>query len=377
VAQCILSERQKGLLRSIVPGLKDGSVETEWVVYWTLRSIRIRGLSDEIWTNVWKDKIKPADFDVFAECGYFIEKAEGKYSLVEQAIIEAVDRDFSVASPPKTVMDDPGAKLKYRHLSEEAKNLAVKLVQHKKSGKISWSVDFILLLGDDTILGVIPVDAVNDIQISPDELRLFDDLNGVNLLGVEKISQDELRISFTQSLLDAVEDNFSELEPVLEKGLTVTPKKDYSSRVFVVHGHDNEIKQSVARVLEKLGLEVIILHEQPNKGRTVIEKFIDYSDVGFAIVLLTPDDVAYPKSLSPDDAKFRARQNVILELGYFLGKLERNRVFVLYREQENFEIPSDYTGVLYTAYDPANRWQIDMARELQEAGYEVDLNLIS
>ena len=94
-------------------------------------------------------------------------------------------------------------------------------------------------------------------------------------------------------------------------------KQEFSNNIFIVHGHDNEMKQTVARTLEKLDLEPIILHEQANEGRTIIEKFMDYSDVSFAVVLLSPDDLAYPKEQSYEDAKFRARQNVILELGFF------------------------------------------------------------
>ena len=90
-----------------------------------------------------------------------------------------------------------------------------------------------------------------------------------------------------------------------------------SKKVFIVHGHDEAAKESVARFLEKLKLEPIILHEQPNSGRTLIEKFEVYADVGFAVVLLTPDDVGSPASEArAGSMKHRARQNVILELGY-------------------------------------------------------------
>jgi len=149
---------------------------------------------------------------------------------------------------------------------------------------------------------------------------------------------------------------------------------EFSNRVFVVHGHDEEMKQAVARTLEKIGLEPIILHEQPNKGRTIIEKFTDYSNVSFSVVLLSPDDIAYPKDHPPKDAKLRARQNVIFELGFFIGKLGRNRVLVLYQEEENFEMPSDYSGVLYTPYDKLGQWQIELVKELKACGYDVDAN---
>jgi predicted nucleotide-binding protein len=151
---------------------------------------------------------------------------------------------------------------------------------------------------------------------------------------------------------------------------------EFSKRIFIVHGHDESMKQSVARTLEKIGLEPIILHERPNKGRTIIEKFTDHSDVSFAVVLLSPDDMAYSKDESHEKAKFRARQNVIFELGFFIGKLGREHVFSLYRSEEEFEIPSDYSGVIYVPFDEPGRWQFDLVRELQECGYDVDANAL-
>lgn len=154
-------------------------------------------------------------------------------------------------------------------------------------------------------------------------------------------------------------------------------QEEFSSKeVFIVHGHNEEMKQTVARVIEKLGLTAIILHEQPNKGRTLIEKFVDYSRVSFAIVLLSPDDVAFKKNESIEQSKLRARQNVILELGFFLGKLGRERVLVLYDTNEQLEIPSDYQGVIYVAYDSDGRWRFDLARELRACGFNIDVNLL-
>jgi len=147
-----------------------------------------------------------------------------------------------------------------------------------------------------------------------------------------------------------------------------------SKQIFLVHGHDEAMEQAVARTLEKIGLEPIILHEKPSEGRTIIEKFTDYSEVSFAVVLLSPDDIAYPKDRSPKYAKLRVRQNVIFELGFFIGKLGRNRVLVLYQDEENFEMPSDYSGVLYTPYDSSGRWQFDLIKELKACGYDVDAN---
>ena len=138
-----------------------------------------------------------------------------------------------------------------------------------------------------------------------------------------------------------------------------------SRKVFVVHGHDNEAKEGTARFLERLGLEPVILHEQASSGRTIIEKFEIYSgDIAFAVVLLTPDDVGCPRN-GPNDLKSRARQNVILELGYFMGRLGRNRVCALHRG--GVELPSDYQGVIYVELDTGGAWRAKLAQELVEA----------
>lgn len=143
-----------------------------------------------------------------------------------------------------------------------------------------------------------------------------------------------------------------------------------SNKVFIVHGHDAEARETVARYLQMLGFEPVILHEQANQGRTVIEKIEANRDVGFAVVLLTPDDVG--RSVKEDELKPRARQNVLLELGYFICHLGRDRVCTLRRG--NVDIPSDFAGVVWENMDDGSGWKMALARELRAAGHEVDLN---
>lgn len=149
---------------------------------------------------------------------------------------------------------------------------------------------------------------------------------------------------------------------------------EVTNRVFVVHGHDEEMKQASARTLEQLSLDPIILEEKPRQGRTAIEKLDRYSDVSFALVLLSPDDVAYKKGASSETARPRARQNVIHELGYFTGKLGRANVLVLFRKEDDFEMPTNHAGVVYVAYDKGGHWKFELAKELKECGYTIDAN---
>lgn len=161
--------------------------------------------------------------------------------------------------------------------------------------------------------------------------------------------------------------NFGE-EPTM---LSPTNKNTISNRVFLVHGRDNELKETTARFLEKLGLEPIILHEQSNKGRTIIEKFEDFSDVAFAVILMTPDDLGYLSSES-NTHRPRARQNVVFELGYFIGKLSRKNVAAIVKD--DIEIPSDFSGIIYIGLDNSGAWKMLLAKEIKEAGLDIDLN---
>ena len=174
-----------------------------------------------------------------------------------------------------------------------------------------------------------------------------------------------------QSLIEEIEEYWEdEDKPTSQTVLTATTDSSDSREVFIVYGHDEAAKESVARFIEKLELKPVILHEKPNEGRTIIEKFEDHADVGFAVVLLTPDDVGALVG-KEDKLKPRARQNVILELGFFLGKLGRKRVCALYKD---IEIPSDYKGVLFIPMDKNNGWQLSLAKEIKAAGIEIDLN---
>tara|TARA_R110002124_G_scaffold270677_1_gene439242 strand:- start:76 stop:852 length:777 start_codon:yes stop_codon:yes gene_type:complete len=144
-----------------------------------------------------------------------------------------------------------------------------------------------------------------------------------------------------------------------------------NSKVFVVHGHHDALRESVARFLERAKLEPIILAEQASGGNTIIEKLEANSDVAYSVVLLTADDVG---GSAETDLKPRARQNVVFELGYFVGLLARSRVCALV--EEGVEIFSDISGVTYIPVDPAGAWKAQLAKELSDAGLAMDLTAL-
>ncbi|CAM7452776.1 nucleotide-binding protein [Citrobacter cronae] len=150
----------------------------------------------------------------------------------------------------------------------------------------------------------------------------------------------------------------------------VSTSTSQNNRVFIVHGHGEAVKERTARFVSKLGLEPIILHEQASRGKTIIEKLEHYTDVGFALVLYTEDDLGNTASEAEKGTlNSRARQNVVFEHGLLIGLLSRERVMPIV--DGNVELPGDISGVVYIN-DSA--WQLTVAKELKSAGYEIDLN---
>ena len=181
---------------------------------------------------------------------------------------------------------------------------------------------------------------------------------------------DGIRTLTSQLIIPFVRDYKAYVMPLSTVKASSTDRT--SNQVFIVHGHDGEAKESVARFIEKIGLNPIILHEQPNMGRTIIEKVESFNEVGFAVVLLTPDDEGKAKGV--DQLEPRARQNVLFELGYFIGCLGRDRVCALLRD--DVSIPSDFDGVVWVKMDSGNGWKQVLGKELEAAGYVIDWNLV-
>jgi predicted nucleotide-binding protein len=145
--------------------------------------------------------------------------------------------------------------------------------------------------------------------------------------------------------------------------------QNMNPKIFIVHGHDELAKVTVARFIEQIGLNPIILHEQASSSKTIIEKIESYGEVGFAIVLYTPCDVG---AKNGEEQNPRARQNVVFEHGYFIGRLGRSKVAALVKGK--LETPNDISGVVYIDLDERGAWKMDVAKELREAGYSVDLS---
>jgi len=199
------------------------------------------------------------------------------------------------------------------------------------------------------------------------------DTAGINMNGTPHhevieglIHGKKLSLALMNQAVRSLEERLADLGATQRVELTNDPP---SKDIFVVHGHDAGFKNQVADVLRRAGLNPVILHEQPNGGKTIIEKFEQHGgSAGFAVILLTADDVGGP---SLDQVQPRARQNVIGEMFWFAGKLGRSKVCAL--KKGDLEVPSDFASVVYTPVDERGAWKTDLLKELQAAGYS-DLN---
>jgi len=148
----------------------------------------------------------------------------------------------------------------------------------------------------------------------------------------------------------------------------------FPRRIMVVSGTDETMKQTLTSALRKLGLASIVLSEEPNQGKKIIERFTkDYSDIEFAIVLLSPDVYVYPKGEEATKRQRTPSMDVTLMFGFLLGKLGKDKVLSFYRETPNFAFPISFEGVRFTPLDDRDTWKLTLIRELKSCGYTVDV----
>ena len=228
-----------------------------------------------------------------------------------------------------------------------------------------YNIDLLIRLFDDLSLK----DEYQNFHYSK---LTFDEIDGMDAMGWGVPDLDYLVVEYKKDMvgsiksLEGIRDRlelFSELDP---------PERTFGDKIFIVHGHDETAKHKIARFITDLDLSATILDEQPSRGQTIIDKFEEHADeAGFAIVLLTADDVGASKDRT-DGLKPRARQNVIMELGYFLCGLGRDRVRILY--EEGVELPSDIYGISYVPMDKRGAWRLDLAQEMASVGITFDMN---
>ncbi len=216
---------------------------------------------------------------------------------------------------------------------------------------------------------------IDDEHVKEFDRIQFDAWSKERAINREDIYQSGLisALSMLRSMIHEVEDDWPDEEDETGASSLCNTAPKIIDQVFIIHGRDNEVKETVARFIEKLGLKPVILHEQPSQGRTLMEKFEQHAEVGYAIALLTSDDVGALRG-DEQNSKPRARQNVIFELGYFMGRFGRARVCAL--TKGDLELPSDYANTVYVPFNSSGGWKFDLVKDLRAAGFEIDANLV-
>lgn len=299
------------------------------------------------------------------------EEIRPKYEILFSDLKNHLIGDFLVSRDFKMVMSQNGFYESWQDIYEQVKRNRTYFsvgTDHNRGDNID-TLAILLNVSDETakVEKVITLIIVSFIEHKNTNEDFSDIIEAMIVANLSKESVNEVENAYKKH---------KELKlPEKEVVNPITAKKNSISKVnksdvFIVHGHNEELKEKVARTLEKLKLNPVILHEQSNEGQTVIEKLEKHSNVNFAIILLTYDDFGNVKS--ENNHKKRARQNVILELGYFIAKIGRENVMPLY--EQGVELPSDISGVIYTLIDETENWKFRLVKELKSAGFKVDAN---
>ncbi len=217
---------------------------------------------------------------------------------------------------------------------------------------------------------------VRSTKLSSDELVSieYQDSNGFIMViyANHVVQYDKHSIDLTSEVMDRVNKAINQGIDSQQKASFPATQLPDMNKVFIVHGRDEHAKTDAARFIESIGYEAIILHEQVSGGKTIIEKIDAHTNVGFGLILYTPCDSG---GLATDkNQKYRARQNVVFEHGYLIGKIGRNKVCALVKD--GVETPNDINGVVYVPLDSHGAWKVKVANEMKAAGYAIDLNNI-
>ena len=159
------------------------------------------------------------------------------------------------------------------------------------------------------------------------------------------------------------------VEEILPGGLAFpSGNADKADRVCVTYGRNLVMNKQVVSVIRELGIKPLVMQDKKYAGRSLAEFVAAHPDIRFVVVILSSDDWVYPKEGKPKDAVLRADQLVVFHLGYWIGKLGRERVFALYYDQRSFQWPTKFMDLIYTPLDKGGLWQKELIRRLKQFG---------
>ena len=291
-----------------------------------------------------------------------------KYELLNDELVKLNIGDYLISSDFKKLLLKSNATeawRKFYKLGEAERNFVVASdFNHERYDSLNAFIIFLNNIDQSPILKFFEVIIIDFISSTKRYKNFFELLEALKLTGFNEVFI--LNVEYT---IKTHKQNYKMLEinTSNKSKINKTELNMESRRIFIVHGHNEGILQTVARVLEQQHLKPIILKEEPSEGLTIIEKFETNSKSDFAIILLTADDEGNKKGAST--LNLRARQNVIFEMGYFFALLGRNKVICL--QENGVEVPSDISGRMYINIDENDKWKFSLIKELKHAGFDV------
>lgn len=291
-----------------------------------------------------------------------------KYELLNDELVKLNIGDYLISSDFKKLLlkyNATEAWRKFYKLGEAERNFVVATdFNHERYDSQNAFIIFLNYIDLSPKLKLFEVIIIDFISSTKRYMNFSELLEALKLTGFN-----EGFIMNVENTIKTQKQNYKKLEFNTDdkSKINKTELNMQSRRIFIVHGHNEGILQTVARVLEKQNLKPIILKEEPSEGLTIIEKFETNSKSDFAIILLTADDEGNKKGASK--LNLRARQNVVFEMGYFFALLGRNKVICL--RENGVEVPSDISGRVYINIDENDKWKLSLIKELKHAGFDV------
>ena len=152
-----------------------------------------------------------------------------------------------------------------------------------------------------------------------------------------------------------------------------TPLPPVKNKLFVIHGLDEKMNAPMIEFLISLGLEPILMRDKENSAKPIAVKFTQYNDIDFALAILSGDDFVYRKENGkPQSSHLKADQGVVFELGFWLGKLGRDRVIAFYYDQKNFRCPTEFFDLRYVPFDKNGGWHWELVERLNQCNFKID-----
>ena len=284
-----------------------------------------------------------------------------------------MNKNKSLKETDPKPLEDPSVSKKENSSGQEAVNAPAYLPPEDAPMPKKDESDYLLELEFTPEAETINIDAMQNLE-DPEPLTPLAPAS-------KPVSPPNLSESKERSKIEQLESAIEKIKKTKLRELSIPDLNDIASPglkqpqpIFVAYGYNEAMKDEVVTTLQKLEFSVIVREKTAEEGKTFTTNFLEFHDIGFAVVVLSGDDFGYSKEHEAHQAKLRPRQQIVFELGFLAGRLGRDRVFVLHQDSKNFELPTAFFDILYVPYRKMGEWQLQLLRQLKRSGYPVDAN---